>query len=74
MLNLNELSNPYVEYFLVELKQEIDAGIRESQWTINGGFYFQDEEDLEIFKNDVKKLFSNYAGGEIKVYTSDECS
>ena len=48
--------------------------VDESPTTFNveGSFYFDNNEELEIFRNDLKSLFGNHTGGDITVETFEE--
>jgi len=47
-------------------------GENPTTYNIEGTFYFDNNEELEEFRNDVKTLFNNHCGGEITVETFHE--
>lgn len=41
-------------------------------FNVEGSFYFDNNEELENFKNDLSILFNNHCGGDITVETFEE--
>jgi len=41
-------------------------------FNVEGSFYFDNNEELEEFRNKLKELFTSHCGGEITVITFEE--
>lgn len=41
-------------------------------YNVEGTFYFDNDEELEAFRNNLKLLFANHCGGEVTVETFQE--
>ena len=48
------------------------GGESPTTFNIEGSFYFDNNEELESFRNDLKSLFGNHTGGDITVETFEE--
>jgi hypothetical protein len=48
------------------------GGESPTTFNVEGGFYFDNVDELENFKNDLSILFTNHTGGEVTVETFDE--
>jgi hypothetical protein len=50
----------------------IVEGENPTTFNIEGSFYFDNNEELNAFRNDLKLLFGNHCGGDITVETFEE--
>jgi len=50
----------------------IVGGESPTTFNVEGSFYFDNNEELEAFRNDLKSLFGNHTGGDITVETFHE--
>jgi len=50
----------------------IACGENPTTFNVEGGFYFDNDEELESFKEKLKVLFADHCGGEIQVETFHE--
>jgi hypothetical protein len=50
----------------------IVGGESPTTFNVEGSFYFDNNEELETFRNDLKSLFLNHCGGDITVETFHE--
>jgi hypothetical protein len=57
--------------FYIIAKGDESVGIFDTSWTLLGDFYFDDQEDLEIFKTNLKTLYGDYCG-EVTIETFEE--
>src|SRR5208283_2072901 len=60
-----------VSGFLIKSKGDPEVGINDAEWELQQNFYFDCQEELEIFRNDLKSLFENYCGVVI-IHTFEE--
>ena len=58
--------------FVVSFPGDPSVGVSDGQWTINGDFYFDDQEELQKFKDDLKLTWENYCGENCRIYTCEE--
>ena len=61
-----------VEGFYINFPGDMSVGISDAQWELTGGFYFDDDKELEEFKADLKNTFANYCGENCLIETFDE--
>jgi len=50
----------------------IISGENPTTYNVEGGFYFDNDEELEAFRNKLKALFADHCGGEVHVETFHE--
>jgi len=62
----------YINFFEVVSFADPSVGIFQTRWTIQGGFHFEDEEELEQFRSDLKETFEQNVGDISHVETSLE--
>jgi hypothetical protein len=48
--------------FHITSKGDESVGIFDSRWELSNEFFFDDKEELELFRNDLKQTFENYCG------------
>jgi len=58
--------------FYITAKGDPSVGINESQWKLEEDFYFDNQEELEEFRNELKKFFNYFYGEGISVKTYEE--
>jgi hypothetical protein len=58
--------------FYVTAAGDPSVGIFSSTWKIDGDFYFDDQEELELLRKDLKEVFTNYCGEGVSVETFEE--
>lgn len=61
--NLDKIEK--ISGFIVTAPGDESVGIFPSKWEIEGDFYFDNQEELNEFKEQTKLLFENYYCGEI---------
>lgn len=61
-----------VSEFTITAHGDPSAGIFSSVWTVGPEFYFENEEELEEFRERLAELFSDYSGEKVSVYTAEE--
>jgi hypothetical protein len=66
MINIIKVSG-----FHVLSKGDPTIGINDVRWKLQHDFYFDNQEELEVFRKDIKSLFENYCG-EVTVKTFEE--
>ena len=57
--------------FHIIVKGDPSVGIADKELKLEGEFYFDDNEELQKFKNNLKQTFENYCG-EVSVDTFEE--
>ena len=57
--------------FHIIMKGDPSVGIADREWKLEGEFYFDDKEELQLFKNNLKQTFEEYCG-EISIDTFEE--
>lgn len=57
--------------FHIIVKGDPSVGVANSEWKLEGEFYFDDEEELQLFKKNLKLAFEEYCG-EISIDTFEE--
>jgi len=57
--------------FFITSEGDPTVGISDAVWNLEEDFYFDNQQELEIFRNELKKLFENYCG-IVKVETFEE--
>jgi hypothetical protein len=60
-----------VSGFHIFSKGDVTIDTNDIQWKLQDNFYFDNEEELEVFRKDIKTLFENYCG-EVTVKTFEE--
>jgi hypothetical protein len=68
--NISKIMN--ITGFYITAKGDPSVGINESQWKLEEDFYFDNQEELEEFKNELKKFFNYFYGEGISVETYEE--
>ncbi len=58
--------------FYVTAKGDSSVGINPIEWKILGNFYFDNQEELESFRKDLKNTFTNLCGEIVIVETFEE--
>lgn len=48
------------------------VGNYECSWQMTGDYYFDNLDELEDFRTDIKKFYTGFCGDEVKVYTFEE--
>jgi hypothetical protein len=61
-----------IKGFYITEPGDPSVGIYPATWKLEGEFIFDNEEELESFRTDLKKTFENYCGEFVKVETIDE--
>ena len=61
-----------VSGFIISAQGDPSVGINPATWKLEEDFYFDDQEELEEFKNQLKELFTNYCGEISFVETYEE--
>ena len=78
---MDDLSKKIIEKIskMVEIKGfyitepgDPSVGIYPSTWKLEGNFIFDNQEELESFRENLKKTFEDYCGKFAKVKTIDE--
>jgi hypothetical protein len=62
----------HVERFYIFSAGDPSVGLWDQEWTIGPDFYFEDEEDLNNFKEKLKKAFEYICDGPPEVSTQEE--
>jgi hypothetical protein len=64
----------YIEtsQFVVEFHGDPSVGIRNIQWTIDGCFEFEDQDDLDAFKKKIAQAFEIISPTPITVMSVEE--
>jgi len=58
--------------FHITTQGDLSVGINSVTWEIINDFYFDNQDQLEEFRDEIKQLFEFYCGGNIKVQTIEE--
>jgi Fe2+ transport system protein B len=58
--------------FIISAQGDPSVGINPATWKLEEDFYFDDQEELEEFKNQLKELFTNYCGEISFIETYEE--
>lgn len=58
--------------FYVTAEGDPSVGINPIEWKILGNFYFDNQEELESFRKDLKNTFTNLCGEIVIVETFEE--
>lgn len=66
IMNIIEISG-----FYIISKGDSTVGINDAQWELQENFYFDNQEELEIFRNELKSIFENYCG-DVTILTFEE--
>jgi hypothetical protein len=66
MMNIIKVSG-----FHILSKGDPTVGINDASWELQDDFYFDNQEELEVFRKDIKVFFENYCG-EVTVKTFEE--
>jgi len=61
-----------VKSFIITSHGDPSVGIFPTTWELKNGFFFDDDQDLNQFKEGLHELFMNYVDGKISVETSEE--
>ncbi|MBN2258386.1 MAG: hypothetical protein JW704_11310 [Anaerolineaceae bacterium] len=61
----------YVERIHIRCAGDSTAGIPASTWTIEGGFYFDGEDDKLEFYAELEKVFGDFAGDKAWAYADE---
>lgn len=48
--------------FFIYADGDSSAGISPTSWKLDGDFYFDDQEELDLFRTEIKNLFEFYCG------------
>jgi uncharacterized protein YpmS len=71
MENIDDMKK--VSGFIVTAPGDESAGILPSKWEIEGDFYFDNREEFDLFKEQIKILFeNNYCGESVDVISFEE--
>ena len=62
----------HVERFYIFYAGDPSVGIWDQKWTVGPDFYFEDQEDLNNFKEELKKAFEYICDGPPEVSTQEE--
>ena len=57
--------------FHITSKGDESVGIFDARWELSNDFFFDNQEELELFKDGLKQNFENYCG-EVTVETFEE--
>jgi Fe2+ transport system protein B len=58
--------------FIISAQGDSSVGINPTTWKLEEDFYFDDQEELEEFRNQLKELFTNYCGEISFIETYEE--
>jgi hypothetical protein len=58
--------------FIISAQGDPSVGINPATWKLEEDFYFDNQEELEEFKNQLKELFTNYCGEISFIETYEE--
>lgn len=59
--------------FYIIAEGDSSVGVSPASWKLDGDFYFDNKEELELFRIEIKKLFEFYCGdSEIAIDTFEE--
>ena len=58
--------------FIISAQGDSSVGINSTTWKLEEDFYFDDQEELEEFKNQLKELFTIYCGEISFIETYEE--
>lgn len=61
-----------IKGFYISHAGDPEVGISGASWELNNGFYFENDEDLQRFKTQLREMFEDYCGEHCKVETTDE--
>ena len=61
-----------VEGFYITANGDPTVGINPATWELRNDFYFDNQEELEEFRNEIKSLFESYCGEVTNVITFEE--
>lgn len=61
-----------VNGFYIRMLGDPSVGIADREWKLEGQFYFDDKEELQVFKNNLKQTFENYCGEISAIDTFEE--
>jgi hypothetical protein len=61
-----------IEGFYINFSGDMSVGISDAEWELTGGFYFDDQEELEEFRGNLKNMFANYCGENCLIETFEE--
>lgn len=61
-----------VNGFYIRMPGDPSVGIADREWKLEGQFYFDDKEELQVFKNNLKQTFENYCGEISAIDTFEE--
>ena len=60
-----------VDGFYIVLHGDISVGIFDAEWKLSNNFYFDNQKEVDNFKEELLKLFDNYCG-EVSIETFNE--
>ena len=60
-----------IKGFYILFDGDPSVGIFSSRWELTGDFYFDNVEELEAFRKELKTLYENYCG-EVTIETFEE--
>jgi hypothetical protein len=58
--------------FYIKLPGDMSVGIPDSEWKLDGDFYFDNADELEEFRAKLKLTFEDYCGENCRVETFEE--
>ncbi len=58
--------------FYIVFPGDPSVGIFESQWKLEGDFYFDNQDELEEFRALLNLTYRNYVGDDCKIITFEE--
>jgi len=61
-----------IKGFYITEPGDPSVGMFPSTWKLDGDFIFDNQEELERFRENLKKTFEDYCGEFVKVETIDE--
>jgi hypothetical protein len=61
-----------VNGFYIRMPGDPSTGIADREWKLEGEFYFDDKEELELFKFNLKQTFEIYCGEISSIETFKE--
>lgn len=68
--NINKIM--HIEGFLITAHGDPSVGIFPSSWKLEGDFYFDNQEECDEFKKEIKISFESYCGEIVEVITYEE--
>jgi hypothetical protein len=58
--------------FYIKLPGDMSVGIQDSEWKLDGDFYFDNQVELDEFRALLQLTFESYCGESCKVETFEE--